>query len=146
MAYQILYYADPAMTSRMMDADSLPDAALGTYPAPEYPHTAVATHSTDPSLTRYGYAGAWHRIPPRQARAADYKRYIQARNAARHARARLGHMGLTIRRCEFGVRVTDADRTSRLCSWADLAVACAQDDADAAAVYLAIRTVANEQQ
>ena len=68
--YQITYYRDRAMTRRAADSDTISDAAIAKYPAPTGRETAVARHSDDPSLTRYGFNGAWHKLPPQESRDA----------------------------------------------------------------------------
>lgn len=73
--YQVFYYADRAMTRQMPDYDTgISDSSLSTgrYKAPGgRREVAHAQHSGDVSLDRYGYAGRWHKIPPKAALAAD---------------------------------------------------------------------------
>ena len=71
MAYQISYYRNRAMTHRLPDSDQLSDGAFARYPAPTGNETAFASHSENRELSRYGYDGGWHRLPPRECVEAD---------------------------------------------------------------------------
>ena len=71
MAYQISYYSDRAMTNPQRDSDQLSDAAFARYPAPTGSETAFAGHSENRELSRYGFDGKWHRLPPRERVEAD---------------------------------------------------------------------------
>lgn len=70
MAYDIRYYSDRAMRNVMPDCDKIGDW-IERYPAPTGKETAFAGHSSDKSLSKYGYDGGWHDRPPPEVAAAD---------------------------------------------------------------------------
>lgn len=137
--YQITYYTDPAMSSRAVDSDTISDAALASYPVPKFPQTAVARHSDDASLTRYGYGGGWHARPPREAVEADRKSADKVREhrQLREAKDILETAGVRVLYAGDHVAISQ-DSNSRRITWEELAEAAEDSD-----IYNAILVVAN---
>jgi hypothetical protein len=72
MAYQLFYYLDLAMTRRAKECDEIADGALHRFTPPKNSREVVtARHSDDRTLSCYGYQGAWHDKPPREAAERD---------------------------------------------------------------------------
>lgn len=151
MAYSIQYYYRPTLTSPLPDCDQIGDAALPTYPVPEFPECAIATHSENPELTRYGFRGGWWRYPPREAVEREYR----DRGRVMEAQRRQGALDLMsahgirrVIRWWNGVTVVTgvlgAPRT-RMCTWEAIHHAIVQSDSEAAALYRAISLLAIEQ-
>lgn len=81
--YQITYYRDIAMATRLSDMDILPDRAVesGAYPAPA-PHDGVAVARRHDGKLLYGYESEWHAGAPTAALTYERKRAAEARAAA----------------------------------------------------------------
>ncbi len=63
MAYDIFYYRRTANSvTRLPDFDKVSD--LPKVPAIDNGEVAFASNPIDVTLSRWGYAGAWHKRPP----------------------------------------------------------------------------------
>ncbi len=141
MTYQIMYLLG-ASGRQLADTDQIGDAELDRYPIPTWPEWATARWS-DGDKTLYGYAGAWHRNPPREV--LEYDREQQRKREQAELQRGLARMPRAIvdRVDTAGVSLT-IDNEPRYVSRADLDAAASANQADPALriFYRAIRSTA----